>query len=95
MNINLQSIMKIFKTIAIYHYWIFILIIMGIFGYAILSITSTINIKEDNDYRTQKESQVVSDRFDEATIYKVNKLKYRSQTDEVTLPDGRINPFVE
>lgn len=94
-NINLQSLSKIFRAVAGYHYWIFILIIMSIFGYAILSITSTINIKEDADYRIQKESQVVSDKFDEKTIDNVRKLKYRSQTDEITLPDGRINPFVE
>lgn len=95
MNINLQSLTKILRVAVSYHYWIFILIIMSIFGYAILSITSTVNIKEDAAYKTQKESQVVSDKFDETTIDKVRKLKYRSQTDEIILPDGRINPFIE
>lgn len=95
MDINLQSFTKIFKAIARYHYLIFIILIMSIFGYAILSINSTINTQGDAQYKAMKESQVVSDKFDETTIDKVKKLKYRSQTDVIVLPIGRINPFIE
>ncbi len=93
---NTQSLAGSLKPIIKYHYLVFILIVLGITGYVVLSIVSTINPEEDSQYRATKIGEVASDRFDETTINQIRQFKSSNeQSTDVTLPEGKINPFSE
>lgn len=96
-DMDTQSIASSLKPIIRYHYLVFIFVVLGLTGYVVLSILSTINPEqEDSQYRATKVGEVASDKFDETTINQIRQFKSSNeQSADVTLPEGKINPFSE
>lgn len=74
---------------------IYAVIVLAALIYSIFSVNLILGTPSDAEYRSQKEAESFSTRFDEATIKKINTLKARQEAGNVTLPGGRINPFAE
>lgn len=91
----LNSLTKTARAILRYHYLIFItFMVIGVF-IAVYSITNILNLPEDTAYREEQQKNTINDSFDEATIKKIDKLRFSNEETTIPLPSGRTNPFVE
>ncbi len=94
-SVMLQSVTKTIRAILKYHYLIFItFMVVGVFV-GVYSITNILNLPEDTAYKEEQQKNNINDNFDQATIKKINKLRFSSETTTTPLPSGRTNPFVE
>lgn len=74
---------------------IYVVVVLVGLLYSIFSVNLILGMPSDEEYRSEKEAESFSTRFDEATIKKINGLKARQDAGSVELPSGRINPFAE
>lgn len=74
---------------------IYVVVVLAGLIYTILSVNLILSTPSDAEYRTTKEAESFSTRFDEATIKKIDGLKARQEAVNIELPGGRINPFAE
>lgn len=74
---------------------IFVVFVLIALIYSIFSVNLILGMPSDEAYRTQKEAESFSTRFDETTIKKIDGLKDRQDAGNIDLPSGRINPFAE
>lgn len=93
MNISLTTpglLRSLKKLLQRFHFLLFILVIAGGLALAIFTLNTLIT-------RSQQQGEPVSNpTFDTKTIDRINQLRTRDDTNEnITLPEGRINPFVE
>lgn len=94
MDISLDSIKKpLGHILRRYHVVLFVVLVIGGLGAAILILNNTINQSGLDDGYV---STANSTTFDKATIERVNQLKSRDQNSEtIDFSKGRTNPFVE
>ena len=88
-----QSTKASFKKIVKYHYVFSTclgIIGIGLIGY---NINEILNHPQGSIDSAQKIG--FSDKFDEQTIERIDKFKYRDETTLPPTPSGRINPFTE
>lgn len=94
MEISLSGLKKtILDFIVRFHVVIFTVIILGGLATVVLLLNAIVESSSDSsDYVPTGNSA----NFDQATIDRVNQLKSRDESsEELDLPEGRINPFVE
>lgn len=80
---------------ARHHVIITFVFVMGILIYAVFTVNNILTQPADQAYITEKEGEMVKTRFDEATIQRIDALQASQERSSITLPPGRINPFVE
>lgn len=86
-------IVPIIKTFQRYNLTIFIVVLTGGLATAVLLLNATLQEASDT---TNYTSTLDSATFDQTTIDRVKQLHTSSETtNELVLPDGRINPFSE
>ena len=94
MDISLITIKRSITTfLKRYHIVLFVVIVLGGLGSAVLLLNNTVNLSgESNGYI----STANSTSFDQATINRINQLKSPDQNNSaLDLTKGRTNPFVE
>lgn len=92
---NLNETIAVYgKKILRHHPIIAILAVLGVMILCVFRISQIITLPEDQAYRSEKQATSVRTNFDKETIKKIDLLTDR-QSSSPSLPDGRINPFVE
>jgi hypothetical protein len=90
-NISLSTLSKSISTfLHRFHLIIFVVIVVGGLAIAIMSVSSVLQESTLNDIGQSPDSQ-----FDTATIKRINQLRTLNDSNSLTLPGGRTNPFVE
>jgi hypothetical protein len=99
LGLNSQSLRrtleKIVDPIKAHNALIMFLLLMGVLIYAVITVSSIIQISDDSEYRAQAETKSLTTSFDQATIKKVDDLRQSNDNATITLPGGRRNPFVD
>jgi hypothetical protein len=92
-SINTSGFFKSFgRLIARFNMTLFILAILGALIYAVISINGMLNkAASDTNYTPTN----TLGGFDSTVMDQVNKLHTSDTPLNITLPDGRINPFSE
>lgn len=93
-SISLPAIKKAFLAfIHRFHATTFVIVVLGGLVVVVLLLNDTIITSgEPNDYTPQ----TATTTFDQATMKRIEELKTRDQTTDISTPPGtRVNPFVE
>jgi hypothetical protein len=78
------------------HYGIIsFLLAMGVLIYCVYTIQMVMSTPSDQTYRDQQLQKNTKTSFDKKTIEQVKRLRTAEDTTPVSLPSGRINPFME
>jgi hypothetical protein len=93
MDMSLGSI----KTLLVnflhrYHTIVFTVVVLGGLAIAVLILNGTVNESSNSNGYVSTGNSIT---FDKATIDRINNLKSPDQASQISLPDGRTNPFVE
>lgn len=86
---------KIGRTLFARYGIISFLLAMTTLIYCVYSIQLVMSAPTDTEYRDQQLQKNTRTSFDRMTIEEVKKLRTTDDTDPITLPSGRINPFFE
>lgn len=88
-----SPIVNVFKN---YNLTIFIVVLVGGLGVAVLMLSGALQKASQTDGYTSSTSTSTSTSFDQTTINRVNQLHTSSEApSDYTPPSGRINPFAE
>lgn len=92
-DIKLSTITQpIVKALHRFHVVIFTVVVLGGLSFIILSLyRTTINASDTSNFSPNESATA----FDQDTIDRLEKLKDPKDASSVSLPKGRINPFVE
>ncbi len=82
------------KALLRYHYFFFIVIVLGGLIYCFVSIDGILNIPTDGAFKNTEKTKMIDKDFDRKTIQKLDSLNFSDENDTITLPEGRINPFL-
>lgn len=95
MNISPDSMKKIIPSIlGRYHAVIFVVIAVGGLAVAVMILNNI--IQSSTSEAAPQTVAELNASFDQDTIRRIEKLKTSTEsTDDLVLPPGRINPFVE
>jgi hypothetical protein len=86
------------RLVAKHHYFIFTILLLGGLTAAVYLVNITLGAPTDQTYYSQKLSESLNSKFDEATIKKIENLQKSDEHSAIPpdLPAGaRTNPFAE
>ena len=75
-----------------FHIVLFVIVVLGGLAIVILLLNNAIVASTQSNGYTPNTN---NGNFDQATIKKIQDLQTTGQSDQLTLPPGRTNPFVE
>lgn len=75
--------------------FILLLLLIVVLGYSVLNTGSALNAEAEVGDSPDTTSSGYSVNFDPITRKKINELSSNQAPTEITLPEGRINPFSE
>jgi hypothetical protein len=82
-----------FSFLRRFHVVLFVVLVLGGLAISVFILNTIIIASGDT---SQFSSEGATQSFDQATIKRIDELKTRDQSgDTLTLPPGRVNPFVE
>ena len=91
-----RSFKKLGSFLSAHSFMVYFIIFTFVLTGAFLGLNIALNQPSDEDYRSQKLSEIQSTKFDTATIERIKRLNAQQQTNLDTLPAGqRTNPFSE
>lgn len=90
-----ESLVRPLKSIFAHYTVISIVLAILTLIYCVYTVQNAMRIPPDESYRQTQQQKNTRTSFDAKTIEMVEQLRTREDTDIVTLPSGRINPFAE
>ncbi len=91
---SLKPFVRMFRHIAEHYKIISFILAMATLIYCVYSIRQVFELPNDQEYYDQQMLKNTKASFDKKTMDKVRQLRTTTD-DSITLPKGRINPFIE
>lgn len=87
------KIERLFTPFRKHHALLFILLALSVTIFAVYSVNQILSLPVAAEYQAEAEANSLKTRFDRSTIDKITELRERTDTQDESLPTGRINPF--
>jgi hypothetical protein len=91
----LAQLQKLAAPVLRHHVVIAFVVVSGVLMYAVITVNQILSTPTDETYFAERSRDTIQTRFDDGTIQRIEQLGDRKQRPSLSLPGGRINPFVE
>lgn len=90
-----ESIQSLFTKLSHFKLVVFVLLVVGVYGYVILSISSLTNAQPSEAQISELSSPIRSAKIDEKIIKQLQQLQDNSVSVKSLFNEARSNPFQE
>ena len=92
---SVESIQSLFTKLSHFKLIVFVLLVVGVYGYVILTISSLTNAQPSEEQISELSSPIRSAKIDEKIIKQLQQLQDNSVSVKALFDEARSNPFQE